>query len=117
MGEECIFCKLAKSGGNIIYENDSFFSIFDVSPAIKGHALVISKKHFKTILDVPNTLSPELLEAIKGTSMKLVKDFGAEGFNLAVNTNPCAGQVVDHVHVHIFPRKKGDGYSLSIKKK
>jgi len=53
MSKDCIFCKLAK--GEIkkekIHENDSFFSILDQNQEIKGHALIISKKHFKTIID------------------------------------------------------------------
>ena len=73
----CIFCKIASGevSSEKIYENDNFFSIFDVSPQIKGHALVISKKHFKTLLDMPNTLSLELMDCIKTTSLKLMKDF------------------------------------------
>src|SRR3989339_137177 len=103
----CIFCKIARGevSSEKIYENDNFFSIFDVSPQIKGHALVISKKHFKTLLDMPNTLSLELMDCIKTTSLKLMKDFNCDGFNVVANTFRSAGQIVDHVHFHILPRK------------
>jgi len=116
---DCVFCKIAR--GEIpserIYENDNFFSIFDISPQIQGHTLVISKKHFETILDMPNSLCPELLECIKTTSMKLISKFNADGFNIVGNIHESAGQIVPHVHVHIFPRKKNDDYNLSLNKK
>jgi len=109
--EDCIFCKIAKGKvDSIIYENDNFFSIQDANPIIKGHSLVISKKHFETILDMPDSLGPELLDCIKKTALKLIDEFKAEGFNLHANTFKVAGQLVNHVHFHIFPRKEGDGF-------
>jgi len=130
MGEECIFCKIAKGVLNghdsskddpegpsgepdipieKIYENENFFSVFDIAPQVEGHALVISKKHFETVLDMPNSLGVEFLDCVKNTSLKLMEEFSADGFNIVNNTFECAGQVVNHVHSHILPRKKGDG--------
>lgn len=111
--KDCIFCKIAN--GEIpskrIYENDSFFSIFDVKPKTKGHCLVISKKHFENALELPNTLGAELMECIKNTAIKVVGENKAEGFNIVSNNFEAAGQAVKHVHFHILPRKKGDGFS------
>ena len=108
--ENCIFCKIARGEipCNKIYENDEFFSVLDINPAVKGHSLVISKKHFKTSLELPNTLGPDLLDCIKGTSIKLKEKYGAEGFNIVTNIGKVANQAVYHVHFHILPRKKGD---------
>ena len=110
--KDCIFCKIVSGkilNENIIYENDNFFSILDKDQTIKGHGLIISKKHFETILDMPDSLGSELLECIKKTSLILMKKCNAEGFNLINNNFEVAGQVVRHVHFHIFPRKKEDG--------
>ena len=108
---DCIFCKISLGEINAprIYENDNFFSIPDANPLVEGHSLVISKKHFETILDIPNTLGPELLECIKKTSEILIKKYNYEGFNVVNNNFESAGQIVKHVHFHIIPRKKGDG--------
>lgn len=110
MVEDCAFCKLSNGEMNSkkIYENRNFFSIFDVNPKIEGHSLVISKKHFKTSLDVPSSLGQELLDCIKNTSLILIDKFKATGFNIVQNNFPDSGQTVDHVHFHIMPRKKGD---------
>jgi len=61
-------------------------------------------------------LGEELIDCIKNTSFKLTEKFNAGGFNLVVNTNKCAEQIVNHFHVHILPRREDDGLSLSLKK-
>ena len=109
--EECIFCKIAKGeiDSKKVYEDESFFGILDVKPVVEGHTLIISKKHFKNILDVPSSLGGEMLDAIKKVGLDLIKEKSAEGFNVIVNTNESAGQIVNHFHAHVLPRKKGDG--------
>ena len=110
MVKECIFCRIAD--GDIpnrrIYENDNFFSILDQNQDIKGHTLVISKKHFEVIFDLPSSLGQELLDCIKKTSMKIIEEYNAEGINVLQNNFEVAGQVVKHFHAHVIPRKKGD---------
>ena len=113
---ECIFCKISQEktkAEKIIYENANFFSIPDVNPEIDGHSLVISKKHFKTVLDMPSSLGLELLDCIKKTSLKLMGEHNASGFNILNNNFEAAEQVVSHIHFHIIPRKKDDGFILT----
>jgi len=115
MEDNCIFCKIARGeigGRKFIYENENFFSIFDVNPIIDGHSLIISKKHFKNYLDLPSSLGEELLDCIKKTAEKLLKEKNVSGFNVVNNNFESAGQVVKHIHFHIFPRKKGDGFDI-----
>ncbi len=108
--EECIFCKIAKKEvpSKVIYENDNFFSIPDANQVTEGHSLVISKKHFDTTLDLPSSIGTELLDCIKKTALKLMKETKTDGFNVINNNFESAGQLVKHVHYHILPRKKGD---------
>lgn len=95
-----------------IYENENFFSVLDINQTIKGHALVISKKHFENILDTPSILGSQLLDCIKNTSLKLIKKYHAEGFNVINNNFESAGQIVKHFHIHILPRTKEDGLNI-----
>jgi len=108
---DCVFCKIVK--GEIpctkTYENDNFIGILDINPKAEGHSVIIPKKHFRTIVDMPASLGNELLEAIKKVGLELIKDSKGEGFNVIVNNEPVAGQVVMHAHVHVIPRKEGDG--------
>ena len=108
---DCIFCKISDKEINSerIYENDNFFSIPDANPVVKGHSLVISKRHFKNILDIPITSGQEMLDCIKKTAAIIMKENNAEGFNVLNNNSGAAGQVVFHIHIHIIPRKKDDG--------
>ena len=112
--DECVFCKISKNreSEKIIYQNESFFSVPDIKPLVEGHSLVISKDHFKTTLDLPSTKGRELIDCIKNTSLKIIEKEKAEGFNLVNNNFAAAGQIVNHVHFHIIPRKKGDGLSF-----
>jgi len=114
MDKDCIFCRI--SSGKIpakrIYENAGFFSIPDANPQTDGHSLVISRQHFKTALDIPASLGSELVDCIKNTSIKIMKEKNANGFNVIGNNFESAGQAVHHVHFHVIPRKKGDGFKV-----
>ncbi|HKL23624.1 MAG TPA: HIT family protein [Candidatus Nanoarchaeia archaeon] len=114
--EECIFCKIV--GGEVsskkVFENELFLAFFDANPKVEGHSLIIPKKHFENILDFDPLLGEELIYFVKKVFEILKKDFGAEGFNIVQNNFKPAGQVVNHLHFHILPRKIGDGYSLGL---
>jgi histidine triad (HIT) family protein len=114
--EDCVFCKIVK--GEIpcekIFEDDNFIVIKDIHPKTKGHSLIITKKHYKTILDVPSTLLGEFMEVSKKIALKLMKEENASGFNIVINNYESAGQVVPHVHIHLLPRKKDDGFRMNV---
>jgi histidine triad (HIT) family protein len=116
MTDDCIFCRFAKGEIPVkkIYENENFFSIFDKNPLVNGHCLVISKKHFKTILDFPILYATDLIDCVKSTSIKILKDTNSSGFNLVNNNFESSGQVVPHFHLHIIPRKDKDGRSFEL---
>ena len=108
--EDCIFCKIAKGeiDSKKVYEEDNFFGILDISPKADGHTLIVSKKHFKNILDVPSSLGGEMMDAVKKVGLDLINQGKGSGFNVCVNTGEAAGQTVSHFHLHIIPRKEGD---------
>lgn len=109
--KDCIFCKIAKGEikSDIIYDDDNFFGILDINPKAEGHTLIISKKHYGNLLDMPASLGGELLDAIKQVGLELIEDGKAEAFNVIINNGEGAGQVVGHFHCHVIPRKKDDG--------
>ena len=109
--EDCIFCKIVK--GEIpcskVYEDENIFAFLDIAPVHKGHTLVIPKKHFETILDVPEQELKELILAVKKVAIAVEKGVDADGFVVTMSNKKAAGQVVPHAHFHIIPRFEDDG--------
>ncbi|MDO8509053.1 MAG: HIT domain-containing protein [Nanoarchaeota archaeon] len=114
MPDNCIFCKVAKKEipPKHIEETNNFFVIPDKFPKAEGHILIIPKKHYVTILDIPNTLSQELMELIKKMSNKILEKKQGDGFNILMNNLPPAGQSFPHAHIHLIPRKDSDGLRI-----
>ncbi len=115
MMDGCIFCKIVK--GEIpsekIYEDEFVMAFMDISPANKGHALVIPKEHYETMLDIPEKLLEKVASGTKKVAGAMVDGLSVEGFNVLNNNKSVAGQVVDHLHFHIIPRFEGDGVDMS----
>ena len=113
--KECIFCKIARKEVKveIIEENANFLAFPDAHPRTKGHTLIIPKKHFVNIMDLPSDLACEMVDLAKKIAGKRLKE-GAEGFNLVMNNFPAAGQVVMHAHLHLIPRRKNDGFKIAL---
>ena len=113
---ECIFCKFANNiiKQDFIYENDNFVAFADANPKVKGHTLVVPKKHYINSMDLPDSLGIELLDAIKNVADYHFKDKSVEGFNIVQNNFEAGGQVVMHIHFHFLPRKKSDGLKFGV---
>ncbi|MBI2449780.1 HIT domain-containing protein [Candidatus Pacearchaeota archaeon] len=109
MDEECIFCKIAskKIQTKFIGESENFISFPDKNPKSKGHALVVSKRHYQTALDMPDELYSEMFSIAKKIMAYNIKNNKATGFNLVINNFKSAGQVINHVHLHVIPRYNG----------
>jgi histidine triad (HIT) family protein len=114
MMEGCIFCKIAR--GEIpcakVYESDKALAFLDIQPVNEGHTLVIPKEHYETLIDIPEELLAEMSSTVKMVSSMVKNGMKAHGFNVMMNNNEAAGQVVPHAHFHIVPRFKGDGLRL-----
>lgn len=110
MKDECIFCKIVKKKipARFLEETNNFIAILDAHPKSPGHTLIMPKKHYATILDVPSTLAQEMHKLIQKVSSSILEKKQGDGFNIAINNLPPAGQVIMHSHVHIIPRKEGD---------
>lgn len=115
--ENCVFCKIIK--GEIpcakIYDDDRLLSFLDIAPANKGHALIVTKNHYDTLLDVPEEELSILLKTVKKISRAMSSALGNEGFNILMNNEKVAGQLVPHAHIHIIPRFSNDGIKLNWK--
>ncbi len=111
---DCVFCSIVS--GNIpatkVYEDDQVLAFLDVNPVNDGHTLVIPKQHYATILDIP----ADQLQAVAAVAKKLAvaadKALHPDGLNLLQSNGAAAGQTVDHFHIHVMPRWRGDHNKL-----
>ena len=108
--QDCIFCKIVNGEipCNKIHENIDFLAFLDINPVAEGHTVIIPKKHFDTLLDVEKEYSLAFIKFLQDVGKVLIKKYVSNGFNIALNNGESAGQVVNHVHFHMLPRKTGD---------
>ncbi|VEU79731.1 HIT family protein [Haploplasma axanthum] len=88
----------------IIYEDDLVISFLDISQVTKGHTLVVTKKVYKDIFEIPEETLKHLIAVTKHISEAINKALKPEGINLLNNNGETAGQEVMHYHMHIIPR-------------
>jgi len=108
MKEECIFCKIIR--GELpsckLYEDKESLAFLDINPVNYGHVLLIPKKHYKMMFDVPDGLLAEMFIKTKEL-MQVIKDaMDADYVSVSV-----VGVDVPHFHIHVIPRYHDDGMS------
>ncbi|MDA3840131.1 MAG: HIT family protein [Patescibacteria group bacterium] len=110
----CIFCKIVEGSlpSNKVYEDENVLAFLDIAPIHSGHILVIPKKHFSNLEEIPEDLLSDVIKVVKQMGLALKKGMACEGYNLVENNDPVAGQDVPHIHFHLIPRVKGDGLGL-----
>ena len=118
MHERDVFCKIID--GEIpcykLYEDDDVLAFLDISQVTKGHALVISKKHYDNFLSTPKEIMHKVMDVAQRIGQVDIKLLGARGVNILSNCYPAAGQSVMHFHVHVIPRYgDNEGFEISMK--
>lgn len=104
---DCPFCK-PDSNLELITESAQSYAIFDQYPVGKGHALIITKKHVPDYFNLSFGQQQGIWLMVNRVKNILIERFNPDGFNVGFNVNETAGQSIDHVHIHVIPRYKGD---------
>lgn len=108
---DCIFCKII--AGEIpchkVYEDEHVLAFLDIYPHAKGHTVVVPKKHFENMSEFNSIDWANFSLGLYSAMQRVQEILKPEGYNVGANDRPVAGQVVPHVHWHIFPRWEGDG--------
>lgn len=110
--KDCIFCKIVAGEipAAVLYEDNDVLVFMDIGPIIKGHALVISKKHYDPVTETPDDILARLHVVAKQIAQAQMNGLGADGVNVMQNNGKAAGQEVPHIHVHVIPRFNDDGH-------
>lgn len=109
--EDCIFCKIVKGElpSHKIYEDEDNLAFLDINPTSDGHTLVIPKKHFVNFEDIPAEELKKTILIVKKIGLALKEGLGVASYNVCVNNDLAAGQLIPHIHFHLIPRYKNDG--------
>jgi histidine triad (HIT) family protein len=109
--ENCIFCKIVsdKIHARILMQNDRAVAMLDAFPLAPGHTLVIPKSHYGKVQDMDKQGAMALFEIVWKIAGAVETGSHVKASTIAIHNGIEAGQEIPHVHVHIVPRKKGDG--------
>jgi histidine triad (HIT) family protein len=106
---DCPFCAIARGelAASVVLRDEHVFAFLDARPVFKGHVLVAPREHVPDLLALPRPLMEPLLLAVQRIAGTMETGLSADGSFVAVNTK--ISQSVPHLHVHVVPRRKGDG--------
>jgi len=124
----CIFCKIVNKEipANIVYEDTDFLAFLDINPISPGHTLVIPKKHYRWVWDVPSVNidesnlgegypHPNHLYPKHPTLGKYFEITGKvanairKAFNQEMVLSKVVGEDVHHAHIWIYPSNETEG--------
>jgi len=111
---DCIFCKIiaGELPATIVDSDERTVSFMDISPATRGHVLVIPREHHKDLWEI----DPDALAACAQQAQRIARRqrevLGCDGVNLINSCAAPAWQTVFHFHIHVIPRYEGDPLRL-----
>lgn len=115
MESNCIFCRII--AGEIpsatVYEDEDFKVILDISPAVKGHMVILPKKHAANLFELEEEIASKALLIAKKVAAAVKEELNCDGINLLQNNGEAAGQTVFHFHMHIIPRYQEDTVNMT----
>lgn len=105
----CTFCRIVAGEieAPVVFETPDCLAFLDHRPLFPGHCLLVPRSHYETLSDLPERLGATLFENARRLSAAVETAMNAEGTFVAINNR--VSQSVPHLHVHIVPRRKGDG--------
>jgi histidine triad (HIT) family protein len=106
---ECVFCRIVAREVNarIVFEDHLSLAILDMRPLFPGHCLLIPKAHYETFADLPESPVGPLFSNARRLTENVQRVMKADGTFVAINNT--VSQSVPHFHIHIVPRRRGDG--------
>ena len=115
--DDCIFCSIAKGEipAAFVYRDAEFMAFLDIRPVNQGHVLLVPVLHAERLTDLPDDLLARELPLAARIAKAMLEVTGATDFNLFNTNGKDSGQEVFHHHMHVIPRRAGDGLRLSIR--
>ena len=110
----CLFCGIVSGEvpARIVDEDELTVSFMDISPATRGHALVVPRRHSENLYEIGEEDLEACAVAARRLALRARDRLGADGVNVLNSCGPAAWQTVFHFHVHVIPRYEGDPLRL-----
>ena len=107
----CIFCRIVAGEipAEIVAKDEHTVAFLDIAPLADGHTVVVPRRHVATIEEMPAAEAAGLFAAVQRLAGPVRTAVGAAGSTIGINNGAATGQTIPHVHVHIVPRRDGDG--------
>jgi histidine triad (HIT) family protein len=114
---DCIFCRILSGAtpGTFVHKDDRCAAFLDIQPINEGHLLVVPLTHAPHLADLDEATAGHLMGVAHRLGAALGKSgLPCEGLNLFLADGKVAMQEVLHVHLHVFPRTRRDGFGLRL---
>lgn len=106
---KCPFCDTKDRSELIIFDGNTAYIIANKYPYSNGHLMVVPKRHIKNLEELNKDEDKDVMLLIKRAIKFLKETFHPDGFDIGINQGQFSGgSIVDHLHVHVVPRYKGD---------
>ena len=114
--EQCSFCDLIRGAAevSVCYEDGAALAFMDIQPVNPGHVLVVPRAHYESLEELPAELSRHLFDVATRLAPVIRDITRAEGMNIIVSSGAAAGQDELHYHIHVIPRRAGDGFDVPL---
>jgi len=97
----------------MVYQDDCCAAFMDIQPINPGHALVVPNRHAARLEDLNEEEGAQMFRVGQRLAASLYKsEVRCEGVDFFLADGAAAGQEVFHIHLHVFPRYVGDGFSV-----
>jgi histidine triad (HIT) family protein len=105
----CVFCDIVSGSvpAEIVWRSKEAIAFLDNRPLFPGHLLLIPTEHIGTLADLPAGQVGPLFQTVQKLGNAVERALGAEGTFVGINNR--VSQSVPHLHIHVVPRRKGDG--------
>jgi len=105
------FCNRESIWAVIYYETKYMNVLYNLYPVVKGHTLIVPKRHVKDLNELSEKEAVDLIKTIRYITPKLLRVYNADrSYNLVAQVGPYSGRSIEHLHIHIIPRNKYDMY-------
>lgn len=112
--DKCVFCEIlaGRQPGAVVYRDETCIALLDAFPLTRGHLLVIPHQHAEHIEDLPPASVAQLFRLGAQFSAAWRDKGGIPATHLLLNNGRASNQHVPHVHLHVIPRRGGDGWLM-----